>query len=124
MSSKLILVAVSLTLAGSLAAVDAGEKAAPSKSGQITLEAATKVCDITLKPGVYRVEYQTQGYIDLMHFTPVNNPREEWTVLVDADLDPSRRPAKRTRVTLKKEGNAVRMEKIVLKGGKTEYHFD
>ncbi len=112
-------------LAASLAAaVEAGETAPGDAPDRITLESKTNAGDVTLKPGVYRVEHQSQGTLHLLHFTPVTNPREEWTVIVKCDRDPSRPPWKRTELTFKKEGGTPRITRIVLKGERVAYLLD
>lgn len=118
-----ILIASPVILVGVLA-VDADETTTNGKVGQITLASRTSVGDITLEPGIYRVQHRMQGEIHLMHFKPVTNLREEWSALVECDRDPSRPPWKRTHVTLKKEGNTPRIQQIVLKGERVVYRFE
>jgi hypothetical protein len=103
---------------------DADEALENGKEGEITLASRTQVGDITLERGVYKVQHKTQGTIHLMHFKPVANPREEWTALVECDRDSSRPPAKRTDVTLTKEGDSVRIRRIVVKGERVVYRFE
>ena len=129
MRTKIVIVASSLILAFLLITV-AGFAAGNEqftqngKRVEIVLSATTKVGDITLQAGHYRIQHLMEGDHHVMHFLYLDGRREKYDAEVKCDYDPYRESWSNTRVSYRSATEARIIDKIQIRGEKVAYLFE
>jgi hypothetical protein len=103
------------------------------KTGEVTFERSTRVGDLTLAPGRYRFQHRVDGDDHYVHFTewPRRNPYSgdmhggpvDQPGTAKCRLEPLGRTAEETAVHMTREGERMRVTRILVKGENAAHLF-
>lgn len=99
------------------------------KSGDLKLKVTTLLGDIRLKPGRYQLVHRIDGSDHLVELLEVTGDTSSAPVTVagagavKCRLEPLKHPAKTTTVTTRREGDAARVTKVLIRGEDVGHAF-
>ena len=99
------------------------------KNGDLKLNVTTLLGDIRLKPGRYQLMHRIDGSDHFVEFLEVTRDNTSAPVTVagagtaKCRLEPLKHPAKITTVTTRREGDAARVTKVLIRGEDVGHAF-
>lgn len=102
------------------------------KNGDVTFDTETLVGEMRLKPGQYYLQHRVEGSDHFVHFTEVSKPSRPGVggVAVKAHpgdtkcrVEPLEKKTSSTAVYTKKEGETVRVQKVLIAGENVAHVF-
>ena len=99
------------------------------KNGDLKLKDTTLVGDIRLKPGRYQLVHRIEGSDHFVEFLEVNGDTSTAPVTVAGAgrvrcrLEPLKHAAKSTTVTTRRDGDAARVTKVLIRGEDVGHAF-
>lgn len=128
--SLLVVAATLLFYSGAAIAAEHEHALKVGKTGEVTFDKETKVGDLTLKPGRYKMQHRVDGSDHFVHFTewtkgryvaetgtPKAHPGE-----VKCRIEPLSKKVSRTMVYMVDEGGVSRLTKVAV-GGENVAHL-
>lgn len=93
------------------------------KKGEVAFSTPTKVGDLTLKPGTYRVQHRVEGEQHFVRFEALGSSGTPGQGEVQCKLEPLPKKASQTAVYTTKEDSGARVTKVEIAGENAAHVF-